>query len=557
MLKTLVSTLQTVMGSSLSQQSAVETITRWQSKPSQELLFDSGRRDISQYFEAVARVQQSGSNDKLISAALNRLRNEFAAVLSRQADPHAGPISVTEWSSVSDSTAYTHRYEDYTISEQLSDDVIIFLRNIAERMNASGKIGECVRVYKNVRKSNLESLIKRLRFDELKGGYTGKRYMSNDLQVKMELWVQVCKICVRILFDREKKLCDKIFENVGSAKDECFVGTVKATAMDLIAFAEVVSLSKQVYDRMGGVLAVYDAFLWVLPSANALFASEFGRGIRDSIAQTLLSIENDVGRMMYDLQTAVSNEISEVQDERGGVHRSTEHVMEQIDVIVRNKELLARLIKKAPSLDFDGLLGDYRRDDHSFLELHLITIIEVLLKNLETKSKRYQNSCLGQVFMMNNIRCILHKIEGSDELTQMLGHQYVSKLIDKLKFAKSAYQESTCNKFLNCFREKGLYINGCFKSRPSKKAIKRRLNTFNLVFEEIKVVQSFWTIRDSRLREEVRGSISAILVPAYKNFLENLESDPETIIILEKNMKHSVGDLEALVLENLFADNEA
>lgn len=557
MLKTLVSTLQTVMGSSLSQQSAVETITRWQSKPSHELLFDSGRRDISHYMEAVARVQQSASNDNLISTAMDRLRAEFFAVLSRQADSHAGPISTTEYSYASDSTAYAFRYEDYSISEKTSDDVIVYLRNIAERMNASGKIGECIKVYKNVRRSNLQSLIKRLRFDELKGRNTaGKRHMPDDLKVKMELWVQVCKICVRILFDREKKLCDEIFKNVGNAKDECFVGTVKEIAIDLFGFAEVVSLSKQSYDKMGSVLGVYDAFLWVLPSANALFASEFGRGIRDSIAQTLLRIENDIGRMMYDFQTAVSKEISEVQDERGGVHRSTEHVVDQIDVIVRNRELLARLIKQAPSLEFDVLLGDYHRHDHSFLELHLILIIELLLNNLETKGKRYQDSCLGHIFMMNNVRCILHKIEGSDELKQLLGHQYLLKLNDKLKFAVTAYQESTCNRFLICFREKGLYSNVCFKSRPSKKAIKRRLNAFNVVFEEIKVVQSFWTIRDSGLKEEVRASISRILVPAYGKFLEIIGSDPETRIILERNMKHSVEDLQALVLQNLFAENE-
>ncbi|KAK6148760.1 hypothetical protein DH2020_016285 [Rehmannia glutinosa] len=492
------------MGSSLSQQSAVDTISQWRSKPANQLIFDSGRREVSHYFEAVDRLHQSsnlkGFNSELISAAMARLKNEFAAVLSRHADRYhsAGPISTTEWSSVTDSTAYVFRYGDYIASDPPSIDEIAYLKNIAVRMNSNGNLLECIRAYKSVRKSFLQSQLKRLRFEEL----------SVDF----------------------------------------------ATA--LFGFAEAISLSNQPYERMDKILGVYGSLLWCLPDANALFVSESGKGIRNSISEILSKIENDVIRMLYDFENAVLHEISNVSDDRGGVHQSTEYVMDQITVIAKNKDLLANLIKLAPSLNFGDVmipqeaLGDI--NTRSFLELHLILIIVVLQINLETKCQSYQNPSLGQLFMMNNVRYIVRKIQGSNELQHMIGDSYLRKLDENFRFAMTSYQALTCSKFTACFADKGLYSNRCCISRPSKTAVRKRIKDFNAVFEEFKRSHSSWTIPDLELRDEVRFSITGELVPAYQNFLEKLESEniPEMKVLLENNIKYSAEDLQAFVLEN-------
>lgn len=388
--------------------------------------------------------------------------------------------------------------------------------------------------------------------------------MHDELKVKMELWVQVSKICVKKLFEAEKELCGRIFENIGNggeAKDECFVGTVKDSAVPLFRFAEEVSSRRQPYDKMGVVLGVYDAFLCVLPTAHALFLSQQGKGVRDICDQTLLEIENDVVRMLYDLQNTILHEmfIGDVSQDRGEVHRSTYVVIQQIDHILRNKNLLSRLIKSPPSLVFGDVVISHDdfivyTDNHSFLEQHLILIIVVLLKNLERKAGCYKDPSLAQLFVMNNVRCILKTIEGSDELQEMVGARFLAKISDRLGSARTSYQTTTCDKFLTCLREEGLYKNlCCFKSRPSKAAIKRRMMDFNNVFEKIKDLHSSWTITDDQLRDEVRRYMSAILVPAYIKFLENFGNDPETRLIVEGNKKHSAEDLDALVRHKLFA----
>ncbi|KAH6773361.1 hypothetical protein C2S52_003757 [Perilla frutescens var. hirtella] len=563
------------MGSSqsLSQHSAVETINQWRSRPPHELIFDSGRREIHQYLQAIDKLQQSnvkGSNDKLISLAMDRLKSEFEGVLRRQHDHQPGPISTTEWSSVSDSTANAFRYEDYVVAESMNDEVVSYLRRIAEMMSSRGRVLECVKAYKSVRKPYLQSQLKQLRFDELRGDHNQRRYVHDEMKVKMELWIQVSKICVKKLFEKERELCGKIFENLGNggeARDDCFVGTVKDSALLLFRFAEEMSSRKQPYDKMGVVLGVYDAFLWLLPSAEALFQSQQGKGIRDICEQTLLEIEKDVVRMLCDLQTTVLHEEFNKNDvslgRPGEVHRSTYVVIDQIDHIVRNKNLLSRLINSPPSLDFGGVFNPreefvvYCDDNRSFLDQHLILIILVLLKNLEMKARCYRDPSLAQLFVMNNVRCILKTIEGSNELQEMIGARFLAKVSDQLGSARTSYQKTTCDEFLRCWREEGLYINYCcFKSRPSKAAIKRRMIDFNNAFEKIKDHHSSWTIPDYQLRDEVRRYMSAILVPAYNKFLEKFGNNPETRLIVECNKKHSAEELDALVQHQLFANTD-
>ncbi|KAL1538089.1 exocyst complex component EXO70B1-like [Salvia divinorum] len=562
------------MGSSLSlsQQSAVDTINQWRSRPRHELIFDSGRREISQYLQAIDKLDETnarGSNDRLISTAMDRLRSEFDAVLRRCVLLHPpGPISTTEWSS-SDSTANAFRYEDYVLADAFSDDIVDFLTNVAARMNSRGKIEDCVRVYKSVRKPYLQSQLKRLRFDELRGDHNQRRYVQDELKVKMELWIQVSKICVRILFEKERKLCDRIFGNVaaggGGDNDiahDCFVGTVKDSAVLLFRFAEDLSQRRQPYAEMGAVLGVYEAFLWVLPDAQALFASAPGKGIRDVCSQAYSLIQDDAVRMLYDLHHDILHEAI-ASDEHGGVHSTTEFVVGQIEVVVKNKNLLTGLIRSAPSLNFgDAAIPqeELRRYANSsgFLEQYLVLTILVLLSNLKTKSKSYRDPCLGHLFTMNNLRCILKGIEASPDLQEMVGARLIAKMRDDLASARASYETTTCDKFLTCLRDDGIYTSRCcLGSRPSKAAVRRRLSSFNDVYEKVDDLHSHWKIPDLQLRNEVRLRMSEILVPRYRKFIAEFGSKPETKLVVEGNMRHRPEDLEVLVQQKLFANSDS
>ncbi|KZV39490.1 hypothetical protein F511_40734 [Dorcoceras hygrometricum] len=554
------------MGASISQQSAIETITQWQSRPANELIFDSSHREISHYMQAVENIQQSPRMrgfEELSAASMARLKREFQAVLSRQANYTAGPSSVTEWSSVIDSTACAIRFEDYKVYEKPKKQVIDYLRIIAERMSFGGRLGECTMVYINVRKRFLETQLTRLRFNELSIEGKGRGFGWTELEAKVELWIQVSKICVELFFEREKTFCAEIFQNLGganAAKDECFVRTVEGFAVRLFGFAKSVSLSNQPYDKMVSVFGLYDGVLSAVKVSNTLFASELGKSIRDVCIQTLCRIENDVERMMYDFENAVLNEILEVHDDKGEIHRLTEYVMDQVNLLVSHKKMLTKLTKSEPLLNFGNLvipreeLGDY--DFRTFLDLHLILIIVVLVANLEGKSMKYKDPILGDLFMMNNVRYIVQKIEGFDELHEMIGDFYLNKLRQKVMQSMHSYQTSTSNKFLACFEEEGLHSNiGCFSPGLSKSTLKKRMRDFNIVFDHVRASQSTWTVPDLLLRDQIRVSMSEMLVPAYRQFLEKFVRRCERKATGEGSIKNSAEDLQALIMEKLFANS--
>ncbi|KAL3511603.1 hypothetical protein ACH5RR_024320 [Cinchona calisaya] len=564
-----------IMGSSQSLQSSVEIVSHWHSQPKERLIFDCGRAEVGQYLQAVGKIQQSASDNnnglkEIISMSVTRLKNEFQTVLTRQTEPVMGSVSTTELSSsITDTASYQFRYEEFVGYEAPGAEVIRYLRSIAETMNSCGNLETCIEVYKSVRRPFVDTLFRRLRLDELKAGDT-KKFLPEELKMRTERWIQAAKVCTRNLFKREKQFAALIFSGLGrtSLQEECFLYTAKDAAVSLFSFAESVSLSHQSSERLEIILILYDVMLLLTQDVNDLFQSESAKAMRNSTAGILSRLENEVRRMLSDFEKVVLDELSKVSDDDGGrVHTLTKHVMFYVNLIVKYKKIFVRLIVSRPSMTIEGqhVPDSELRDPSSLspLALHLVLIIVVLQINLHKKSKGHKDAALGYLFMMNNVKYIAQKIEGSRDLQEMIEADYVEKLTENVKAAMTSYQQSTCDRLLKCLRDEGLYITRCFTSQVSNSALSKRIRTFNGVYEEIQSFQSSWEVQDVGLREELRRSLLEKLKPAYQSFLNEfkscLESGQDTNKCFQSvqtiQVKYSVQDLEDLVA-NLFTRNQ-
>ncbi|XP_022886234.1 exocyst complex component EXO70A1-like [Olea europaea var. sylvestris] len=543
------------MTSTISYQSAVDTIYHWHHRPVEQLIFDCGESEITRYLEAVDRIQQSLTNgtesDDLNSIAMARLKHEFLKVLTTQSDPFGTVDSITsDWSSLA-STGY----EDYSSVYNLpSDEEIFYLRHVAERLNSGGHLGDCIELYKRERKSFFYTMIIRLRLEELYA-FKKKRFLWEELKVKIEMWIRVARVCFCIVFDFEKQISEKLFSGFGNgASEECFWEIVGDSANNLLVFAETVSSSNQSSERMGTILGLYDTLLFLLLKIDTRFDFGAAEAIRKGVKETVSQLENNIRRMLLDFEKAVFRELSTIQDDRGAIHPLTKRVMNYISLIVSSKKLLTDLIISMPPLKFEdqlipeGELGDLKGRSH--LALHLILIIVVLQLNLKGKSEKLNHVPLRHLFMMNNVHYIVEKIEESKELREIIGDDYMEKLNTNVMQAMTSYQVSTCDQFLSCFREEGLYVTWCFSTQVSKRALRKRLKAFNSVFEEIQTLHTNWIVRDSELLNELRASMVDKLIPAYKKFHAEVEKHRE---IHKKYFQHSFDDLEALVSKNLFS----
>ncbi|EYU21299.1 hypothetical protein ABFS82_09G125600 [Erythranthe guttata] len=579
---------------------AEKIILRWDSTASEDardkMIFNGDRHEVDRYLDAVDELQKSMASVALsdstsaasstLQIAMARLEDEFRNILIS----HTSPI---EAESLSESTQSEFTSQEFELKDEIGEisfdekqlehqesststpgssykstssirevdlipsDAVYDLRSIAERMIAAGYLRECIQVYASVRKSAVDASLKKLNVEKLSIGDI-QRLQWEALERKIRHWIRAAKICIRVLFASERRLCEQIFEGLGtSADDACFMETIKGPAIQLFNFAEAISISRRSPEKLFKILDLHDALSDLMPDIENVFESKSSESIRVQAVEILSRLAEAARGILSEFESAVLREPSRVPVPGGTIHPLTRYVMNYISLISDYKQTLLELIVSKPSTgpryssdpnvpDMD--FSEYE-DQASTLALHLIWITEILQFNLDGKSKHYKDVSLVHLFMMNNVHYIVQKIKGSPELREMIGDDYLRKLTGKFRFSATNYQRATWVRVLHCLRDEGLHVSGSFSSGVSRSALRERFKSFNAIFEEVHRTQATWLIPDTQLREELRISISEKLLPAYRSFLGRFRSHIESGRHPENYIKYSVDDLENAVLD--------
>ncbi|KAL0017379.1 hypothetical protein SO802_004448 [Lithocarpus litseifolius] len=89
-----------------------------------------------------------------------------------------------------------------------------------------------------------------------------QRLEWDQLEAKIRRWIRAAKVCDRVLFVSKKKLCEQIFENLGTdIEDACFVETVKGSAIQLFNLFEAISISRRSPEKLFKILDLHDALM--------------------------------------------------------------------------------------------------------------------------------------------------------------------------------------------------------------------------------------------------------------------------------------------------------
>ncbi|OVA08321.1 Exocyst complex protein Exo70 [Macleaya cordata] len=586
-------------------EAAEKLILRWDSTASEEakehMIFEGDRWEADQYLHAVDEIQRSmesltipSDQNKVKSAiqvAMARLEDEFRNILVTHSNPVETDLLIDLNSSTfsSSRTTSTGEFNDEDYPEYgeqsnrgenheggegsssstsyrstssireidlIPPEAINDLHSIAERMISAGYLRECLQVYGTIRKSAIEACFCRLGVEKLSIGDV-QRLDWDALVVKIRRWIRAANICIRILFSSEKRLCEQIFEGLEpDAVDSCFMETVKSYAIQLLNFADAISISKRSPEKLFKILDLHDSLSDLLPDIDAVFESDSSESIRVQAGEILVRLAEASRGILSEFENLVQREPSKIPVPGGTIHPLTRYVMNYISLISDYKQTLIELIVRKP-LSGSRYSSDPISSEMEFLEtenrsplaLHLIWIILNLQFNLEGKSKHYKDASLPHLFFMNNIHYILQKVKGSPELREMIGDDYLKKLSGKVRQSAMNYQRSTWLRILYCLRDEGLHVSGSFSSGVSKTVLRERFKAFNSIFEEVHRTQVTWLVPDTQLREELRISISEKLIPAYRSFLGRFRSQIENGRHPEMYIKYSVEDIETAVLD--------
>ncbi|KAM7490449.1 hypothetical protein LguiA_033370 [Lonicera macranthoides] len=542
-------------------ESAFDIINRWNSKPKGRSIVNGDSSTFYNYLKAVNMIQQSVSlpgyqsqSKDAICMAVGRLKLEFHDIMSALTNATKGPSSTNMSSSMSDGTSSSHEIIPFAYNSPTTVVAIYKLNHIAKTMNSAGYVGECFEVYKSVRKGFLKTKLKQLGIEKLSARDTQGLFLE-EFKKKIDQLIRAAQGCYWILFISEKKLLLQIFGCI--EHDSCFSETIRDAEIQLLNFAEALIASRRSPDKLFKFLDLSKGLsnTRVFPCPRNYLWAKGPEGA------PVLHMNDKIGEVvratLSDFEKSVAYELSTIPEAGGTIHFLTKYVMDYVNLMVSYKRVLSDFIVSNPSTTFgDLVIPDVEFAQHEgreeTLALHLVLIIVVLRFKLEEKSKYYKDATLVHLFMANNLRYIVQVIKESPELEEMIGEEYMNKLSENyLRQAISNYQSSTCENMLYCLmdeEEGNRFFSSCFSSR--EKYLRRRVKSFNAMFEEICSTQARWVVQHLELREELRLSIVEKVIPAYASFLERFKKRVEGRKY--PYIKYSVEDLQTLIVTDFF-----
>ncbi|CAB4282109.1 unnamed protein product [Prunus armeniaca] len=428
---------------------------------------------------------------------------------------------------------------DYDIViDALPSGTINDLHEIAKRMVTAGFGKECSHVYSSCRREFLEESLSRLGLHKLSIEEVQKTPWQ-DLEDEIERWIKSANVALRILFPSERRLCDRVFYGLSSAADLSFMEVCRGSTIQILNFADAVSIGSRSPERLFKILDVFESLRDLMPEFESVFSDQYCLFLRNEAMTIWKRLGEAIRGIFMELENLISRDPAKSPVPGGGLHPITRYVMNYLRAACRSRQTLEQVFEDSTAVPHQPKVDD--RASSSSMSVQMAWIMELLESNLEAKSKIYRDSALCYVFMMNNSRYIVQKVRDS-ELGSLLGDDWIRKHTAKVRQYHVNYQRSSWNKVLGVLKLE----SGSLAPNVAVKSMKEKLKLFNIYFDEICKTQCNWVVFDDQLRDELRIALAKILLPAYQNFIGRFQNVPE-IGRHDKYIKYANEDIEAKI----------
>ncbi|AED91971.1 putative exocyst complex component Exo70, cullin repeat-like-containing domain superfamily [Arabidopsis thaliana] len=425
------------------------------------------------------------------------------------------------------------------------EDVVVVLRKIAEKMKAGGYGWECREVYLVGRRNILMRTLKQdCEFEKVSIDEVQK--MSWDtLEREIPIWNKTFKDCSSLFFPGELKLAERIFPG---DEGNLFCIVTHGLAIQFLGFAEAVAMTRRSTEKLFKILDIYETLRDSFPAMEELFPEELRSELRNEVTSARSRLGETAIHIFCDLEHSIKSDSSKTPVPGGAVHPLTRYTMNYLKYSCEYKDTLEQVFKSHSKMEREE--EEPVESGNSAFASQLMRIMELLDGNLETKSKQYKDIPLSCIFMMNNGRYIVQKIKGSAEIHEVMGDTWCRRRSSELRNYHKNYQRETWGKLLGFLGHEGLMHNG----KIVKPNLKERFKSFNATFDEIHKTQTTWVVNDEQLQSELRVSITAVMIPAYRAFMARFGQYLDPGRQTEKYVKYQPEDIEDLI-DQLFEGN--
>uniref|UniRef100_A0A5B7AG13 Exocyst subunit Exo70 family protein n=1 Tax=Davidia involucrata TaxID=16924 RepID=A0A5B7AG13_DAVIN len=498
--------------------------------------------------------------------AMSYLEDEFRSLLEDIFSDHNNYDSKTkQWSSSStnqeadscplpdsDSTGESN-FPGY------SDEVVSNLNKLAKAMISGGYEIECCQVYIVVRRQAFEERLQKLGFEMVSVDDVQKMQWES-LEREIVSWIKTFRECTAVYLSSERKLSETVFSDYQSISDSLFSSFSRAVMIQFLNFAEAVAMTKRSAEKLFKFLDIYETLRDLIPTMDNLFPDECVDEIKSEASLTRSRLGETMVCIFCELENSIKADTGKTPVPGGAVHPLTRYTMNYLKYACEYKETLEQVFREhqnieradpATGSDYDyNAQSDEQRENQSPFAMQIFKVMDLLDTNLESKSKLYKDTSLSLIFMMNNGRYILQKIKGAAEMNDLMRETWCRKRSSDLRQYHKNYQRETWAKLLHCLTHEGLNVHG----KVVKPVLKERFKSFNAMFDEIHKAQSTWVVSDEQLQSELRVSISAVVIPAYRSFLARFNQYLTPGRQTEKYIKYQPEDIETYI-DELFDGN--
>ncbi len=439
-----------------------------------------------------------------------------------------------------------------------SQETISNVKMIASAMINAGYENECCMVYSILRRTAFKAALNKLGYEYISIDDV-HRMQWESLEGEIALWINVVKQCYTTFLSAEKKLCDSIFTDYPSLSQSLFSNIARGVVLQLLNFAEAVVLTKRSAEKLFKFLDMYETLHDLIPAIDDSYTGDSAQELISEASDAKTQLGEAAVSIFCDLENSIKCDHGRTPVPSGTVHPLTRYVMNYLKYACEYKDTLEQVfqqhlmiekIKDEHVVDPDGNLSDDGTPKTSPFSIQLMTIMNLLDANLDMKSKLYRDLALRYIFLMNNGRYIVQKIKGSTEIHELMGDTWCRRRSSGLRHYHKNYQRETWSKVLQCLSHEGLVTSSSSSnSKVSKPVLKERFKNFNAMFDEIHKTQSTWVVSDEQLQSELRVSISAVMIPAYRSFLGRFKQHLDPGRQTEKYIKYQPEDIETLIEE--------
>ncbi|KAL2903798.1 Exocyst complex component EXO70B1 [Bienertia sinuspersici] len=448
-----------------------------------------------------------------------------------------------------------------------SSESISSIRLIANAMITAGYEPECCNVFLLTRRHTFEEELKKQGLDKISADDVQKMNWE-PLEGEISTWIRVFKNCTSTLLPGEEAFYESVLDDHISTRQFLYSDISYAILSILVNFAEAISMTKRATEKLFKFLDMYetlrDTVPWVESKTNMYTSEESKKELKSELSFAKSRLGEAAVSIFCQLENSIKGDNTKTPVASGAVHPLTRYTMNYLKYACEYKDTLEQVfqqhLRTELTEEYSHNIVDHHhqhhhnkeeiKHSHSPFAAQLITIMDLLDSYLESKSKLYKDPSLRSIFLMNNGRYMLQKVKGSTEIHQVVGDNWCRKRSSDVRHHHKNYQRETWSKVLQCLNQEGLQVNG----KVHKPILKERFKNFNQYFDEIHKTQSNWVVCDEQLQSELRVSISAVMIPAYRSFVARFGQIFTPGRQVEKYIKFQPDDIETII-EELFDGN--